>query len=57
MFYKLLKQTQITSTKNPFYALSYGYEGTGLKSKQVLALSSQENDRLPEIRLKKWVRG
>jgi hypothetical protein len=24
IFFKLLKQTQITSTKNPFYALYYG---------------------------------
>jgi hypothetical protein len=26
-----MKQTQITSTKNPFFALSYGYEGTGIR--------------------------
>jgi hypothetical protein len=24
-------QTQVTSTKNPFFALSFGYEDTGLK--------------------------
>jgi hypothetical protein len=31
IFVKLMKQTQITSTKNPFFALSYGYEGTGIR--------------------------
>jgi hypothetical protein len=34
IFFKLLKQTQVTSTKNPFYTLSFGYEDTGKEDKQ-----------------------
>jgi hypothetical protein len=50
MFFKLMKQTQITSTKNPFYALSFGYEETGLKRQTAFwSYSSQKKDRLPEI--------
>jgi hypothetical protein len=47
-----MKQVHVRITKNPFFALSFGYEDQGLKGKRPFGFIFQEKDRLPEIRLK-----
>jgi|GEM_PF-2523389 len=47
-----MRQVHVRITKNPFFALSFGYEDPGLKGKRPFGFIFQEKDRLPEIRLK-----